>query len=309
MSRQNGGDSGMVWGGIWSNGKTKLAFLNGTQNSIAYTKTLSDYLLPAVRHYFGEDFLFQQNNASVHTSKYTKAFLTNMKIPTMLWTPLSPDLNPIENVWGYIAHIVYANGCQNLSKEDIEICILNAWSQVSVDPFATATTAHRTTAMYLTWFLALDRLDDLSLLAPHRTLSSVPLLTTVANKLSGWSAATTPPTTKSVTPPTSAPPATTPLSSVPSTAECASAIPVVAPTLSSPTPTYAPATSTALKQSLTDVAWWLLKALKCPNVRTVASTTTQTASSQYDSALYRGVHAFPAVAAAANTCAIYPSCP
>jgi transposase len=28
----------------------------------------------------------------------------------MSWPALSPDLNPIENIWGYLAHKVYEGG-------------------------------------------------------------------------------------------------------------------------------------------------------------------------------------------------------
>jgi hypothetical protein len=85
FSRQNGGGSVVVWGGFWADGTTALAFLDGTQDSHAYIYTLSEYLLPAAHRCFGTDYTFQQDNASIHSSKATKAFLDEHVGKVMSW--------------------------------------------------------------------------------------------------------------------------------------------------------------------------------------------------------------------------------
>jgi len=60
----------------------------------------------------GKNWIFQQDNAPIHASKETKTWLDLKKINLLEWPAYSPDLNPIENVWGIMARRVYANGKQ-----------------------------------------------------------------------------------------------------------------------------------------------------------------------------------------------------
>ncbi|KAF0702485.1 hypothetical protein AaE_015897 [Aphanomyces astaci] len=132
FSRQNGGGSLMVWGGIWADGTTQLAFVEGTQTAQDYIYTLGEFMLPAAQLRFGTDFVFQQDNASIHTANATKAFLDEQGVVVMDWPALSPDLNPIENVWGYLVQQVYAGGKQYDSKEELKASIMRHWNSLEV---------------------------------------------------------------------------------------------------------------------------------------------------------------------------------
>ena len=91
----------MVWGAIWREGRSKLVFLERDMDSPrkgyssrSYIQALEEGLLPeydGTRH-------FQQDNAKIHLSKASMAWLLGHGIALWDWPAHSPDLNPIEHV-------------------------------------------------------------------------------------------------------------------------------------------------------------------------------------------------------------------
>ncbi|ETV75814.1 hypothetical protein H257_10180 [Aphanomyces astaci] len=69
-------------------------------------------------------------HASIHPSAETKAFLAEQNVPLLSWPSLSPDLNPIENVWGYLVRKVYANGRQFSTVTELKSEILRPWDAI-----------------------------------------------------------------------------------------------------------------------------------------------------------------------------------
>ena len=46
------------------------------------------------------------------------------------WPAKSPDLNPIENLWGILAREVYKDGVQFQDKESLKAAIVKAWTNI-----------------------------------------------------------------------------------------------------------------------------------------------------------------------------------
>ena len=129
-TRHSGGGSVMVWAAFSQLGKTDLVILEGRQDSRKYTTTLSNHLLPFADRLYGKEFVFQQDNAAIHTSRTTKEFFRHYKINVMEWPALSPDLNPIENLWGILARRVYAHGREFENRTELIQEIRRCWDEI-----------------------------------------------------------------------------------------------------------------------------------------------------------------------------------
>ncbi|KAI5155154.1 hypothetical protein ENBRE01_3494, partial [Enteropsectra breve] len=51
----------------------------------------------------------------------------------MEWPAYSPDLNPIENLWGILVHRVYANGRQFDNEDQLKETAIKEWECISKD--------------------------------------------------------------------------------------------------------------------------------------------------------------------------------
>ena len=80
----------------------------------------------------GSDWIFQQDNAPVHRAKANLTWFKSQKINVLPWPSLSPDLNPIENLWGILTRKVYAGGKQFRSKEQLKTAILKSWEEIKI---------------------------------------------------------------------------------------------------------------------------------------------------------------------------------
>lgn len=103
LAKQKGGDFLMIWGFISFYGSGVLVHIDSNLNSTKYIRILNDNLLEFAALKFGENWSFQQDNASIHTSYQTMTWLKEKGEETISCPAESTDLNIIQNVRGLLA--------------------------------------------------------------------------------------------------------------------------------------------------------------------------------------------------------------
>ena len=121
----------MFWGAFCKQGKSELAEITHHINAQDYQDMFCDYGLEFLdRVEFDDEWIFQQDNARPHSANSTKEFFRAMDIYVMEWPPYSPDLNPIENLWGILSRSVYNNGRQYSNVNELKTAIKLAWDEI-----------------------------------------------------------------------------------------------------------------------------------------------------------------------------------
>jgi transposase len=77
------------------------------------------------------DIIFQHDGDPKHTSMMTKNWLHEKGINVLRWPPQSPDLNPIENVWGHLKRELNSIPHPPASIHELWDRIQESWARIS----------------------------------------------------------------------------------------------------------------------------------------------------------------------------------
>ena len=97
--------------------------------SDVYCSILKKKMLPSLRALCC-GALSHYDNDPKHTSKATVDFLKRNKVRVMQWPSMSPDLNPIEHLWGILKRQVEHHSPSSI--QSLKEVILEEWKKIDV---------------------------------------------------------------------------------------------------------------------------------------------------------------------------------
>ena len=113
----------MCWHDVGS-----LVKLESCLDSTAYQQVLEEHMLTDAAALIRDDFVFQQDNVPIHTSRSTRQWLRQHDVTLLEWPPNLPDANPIENSSHELK--TSANRREPRTAAELWNALQEAWQQI-----------------------------------------------------------------------------------------------------------------------------------------------------------------------------------
>ncbi|KAL4509440.1 hypothetical protein ABPG72_018371 [Tetrahymena utriculariae] len=127
----------MVFGAISYEGKSKLWIMpkSTTITAEIYQDIMIETIIPFAKHHYKyrlrneQNWFYQQDNATSHTAKVTKRWFEDHQIKLFPHPPCSPDLNPIEMLWGIMKQAL-TNDKKRYNRELLIERLIELWNDI-----------------------------------------------------------------------------------------------------------------------------------------------------------------------------------
>ncbi|MBR6907848.1 transposase [bacterium] len=121
----------MVYGAIGVNYKSKLVITNLKITSKVYTNNIEQSRM--IEDLKNREYVFMQDGAPSHKALDTRKWLNTRCDYLAFWPPNSPDLNPIEMLWGIIKTRIKQLPTQPKTIDDLTKKVLEIWYSIDME--------------------------------------------------------------------------------------------------------------------------------------------------------------------------------
>lgn len=115
-----------AWGGISKRGATTIVLFTSNMTATRYTQILDASLVPFIKRAFPDGHRLYQDNDPKHTSRWARWYFEENNVNWWPTPPESPDVNPIELVWGSMKEAI-RNSYKPRTLEELESSIKHYW--------------------------------------------------------------------------------------------------------------------------------------------------------------------------------------
>ena len=129
---QAGGGSVHVWGAFHNSAKSPFVLPDGYLTGVLYRGILQNTLVPFARHYFWNNYRYQDDNATPHRARVVLDFLQQGNVTKMEQPPRSPDCNPIEHLWDELGRAISSMDNPPQNHDELRQALLDKWAQIPV---------------------------------------------------------------------------------------------------------------------------------------------------------------------------------
>ncbi len=137
------------WRGVSSQYRTGLHLVNGTVTSQYYLNNIINPVIVPLQH--SPDFIFMDDNAPAHRGRIIREWLLKAGVLQIEWPALSPDLNPIENLWDQLSLCVEGHNPAPQNLNDLWAALQEEWNAMPAADNKSTCEQHETSLSSCNW--------------------------------------------------------------------------------------------------------------------------------------------------------------
>nr|CAH7725722.1 unnamed protein product [Callosobruchus chinensis] len=118
------------WRNVLSSDESRFGLVSGTMTGAYYLQNIINAIMQPLRNKIGDQVIFMDDNARLHRTRTVQQALENGNIARLEWPAMSPDMNPIENMWDYVSRAIFNQNNPPRSTQELIVVAAEEWDNI-----------------------------------------------------------------------------------------------------------------------------------------------------------------------------------